>query len=445
MASFLSLPTELQLNIIEQLDLTSASFIPAPSQDLLSLSRVCKVLRTLVLPSLLNTITLLNEENHGSSVLTVVNSAHAQYVRHVHYIGIMEIPDGMDTGEDSLVEPPAPDHLPDSVETVLSNLDKLPKLERVVVEFRCAKIAEDNEDIHQNSFYHFDQLEEDRLVLQSEKTVAYRSLMERSYRALARNTASTIKNIEFKNVVAKRCSAWNLSEFQALLGGLTSFTISLRGGDNGAGWQINMLEGYLDFVSHLDAYLFEHLSHTEHFSFAATGDGPPGIEGGLNNTALPLFGQHMPRLKSLSMEHVFISKNLAAFITAHGETLESVRLADCYSGWDNEDEITWGKFFLRIASVDMKSLCLFDIAPTDFERLQHTGKDDYYYHRTMRAQELREQFPERRMLDYKFLDNKYGMVFDNEDQVFERFETGTDHTGWEQLWKVIKKNMGGDR
>jgi hypothetical protein len=444
MASLPFLPTELQLNIIERLDLTSTSFIPAPSQDLLSLSRTCKVLRTLVLPYIFKTLTLLNEEKSGSSVLTVLNSTYAKHVRHVHYIGIMAMPAGLELPGDDAADAPSPVDLPESVEQVLSHFDKLPNLKRVVVEFRCAKNGDDDDEAYQNNLYEYEESETDEQVLESERTAAYRSLMEQSYRALARNSASTIKHVELKNVIPKKCSAWKLPEFQALLHGLTAFTISLRGGDNGAGWQINTLEGYLDFVSSLDACFFEHLSNTKNFSFVATDDGPPGIEDGLNNTAVRLLGQHMPRLQSLSMEYVFISEDLAAFITAHRDTLETVRLTECYSGWSNEDSIAWGEFFLQIASGDMKSLRLFDIAMSDLERSQPEDKEDYYYRRAVQAQELRQQFPGRRMLDYKHVDDKYGMIFTSQDEAFDRFETGLDHTGWEQLCKVIKKNVGGD-
>jgi hypothetical protein len=390
---------------------------------------------------MLKSITLLNEEKSGSSVLTLLRSAYAQHVRNMHYIGIMAMPEHPDVRENPIIEP-SPDHFPESVKQVLSSLTKLPNLEQVTVEFACAKTADEDEDQYQLSYDIFEELETYEEVLESEKTLAFRSLMERSYRALSCNPPSSIKHLELKNVVAKKCSAWHLAEFQAMLQGLSSFTISLRGGDNGAGWQINMVQGYLAFVSELHVYFFRHLSNVKHFSFAATGDGPPGIEGGINNAALPLKAQHMPQLQSLLLEYVFISKDLSTFITGHSNTLESIRLNHCYSGWDEEDAICWGDFFLSITSKNIRSLRDFNVATSDLEQLHPTNKNDYDYDLEVRAKTLREQFPERRMLDYKRLDDKYGMVFDNEDMAFERFETGSDHTGWEQLCKTIKENIG---
>jgi hypothetical protein len=443
MASLVSLPNELKLNIIENLDLYSTSFIPAPSQELLSLSRVCRVLRGLVLPFMLKTITLLNEEKSGSSVLAILNSPYREHIQHVHYIGVMPMPEAAMTRSQPVKQPSAED-LPESVEQVLSNLGKLPNLERTVVDFRCGKNDEDDSEFYEHSFEDFDDPEDDNDILEEEKAVAYRSLMERSYRALACNPSSTIKHLELKNVSAKKCSAWNLPEFLSLLEGLTSFTMSLRGGENGAGWHINMAQGYLDFIEDLDDCFFQHLSNVKNFEFAASEDSPPGIPDGLNNAALRLLEEHMPQLQNLTLQHVFISSDLAAFVTAHGKTLESVQLTECYSGCGQEDELSWSQFFRNIASKDMESLRAFDIAPTDLERLQDDEDVHWKQDTKKRSQELHQQFPERRMFDYKHLDDKYGMVFDNEDEAFGRFEDGSDHTSWDEFCKVIKKNVGND-
>jgi len=445
MASLLSLAAELQLNIVEQLDATSDSFIPGPSQDLLSLSRVCKALRNLVLPFLLRKITLLNEETSGTSVLSILRGPYAQHVRHLHYIGVMPMPD--DDVRDEALPDPSPDHFPEAVEKVLSSLAELRNLERVTVQFICSKKRKEDEE---NNSYGFDLMEDfetDEDVLESEKTIAFRALMERSYRALSQNLPSSIKHLELKDVVAKKCSAWQLPGFQRVLENLSSFTISLRGGDNGAGWQINKAETYLDFIRELHLYFFQRLSSVKHFSFAATDDGPPGVEDGISCGALPLHGQHMPQLQSLHLEYAFISDEMASFITAHRSTLETVQLNHCYSHWGGgytEEFICWGDFFRSIASQKMGALKTFDVGASDLEQLEIPEKNDYDFDKAYRSKELREKFPERRMYDYKTLDDKYGMVFDSEGDAHEKFEGGSDHAGWQQLCKIIQKNVEDD-
>lgn len=443
MVSLLSLSAELKLSIIEQLDLTPTGFIPGPSQDLLSISRVCKVFRSLALPFLLRNITLLNEQKSGSHVLAVLESARAVHVRNLHFVGIMEIPLSPENrGEDE--RSPFPDDLPESTEQVLSNLAKLPNLERVTMQFVCAKTNEEHETIYTDSYDIFEELETDEQVREAENTIAYRSLTERSYRALSQNPASSIKNLELKDIVTRKCSAWQRADFQALLQGLSTFTISLRGGDNGAGWQINKSQAYLDFIAELDIYFLEHLSSVKHFSLAATDDGPPGLEGSMNNTRLPLLGDQMPQLQTLSLEEVFISDDLSAFITAHSNTLQSIRLNHCFSGWNEDNAAHWGQFFRNINSKAMPALRLFDISISDIEQMKPGHEKEWRYGEKLRAQELRKQYPARRMLDYKYLDDKYGMVFDMMDLAMERFESGSDHEEWERLCELIKRNIGDD-
>ena len=443
MASLLSLSAELKLGIIEQLNHTSTSFIPAPPQELLSLSRVCKTLRSLTLPYLFKDITLLNEGKNGASVLATLKGPYGEHVRSIHYIGIMAMAESPDERDEPPTKP-APEHLPDSVEHVLSNLAKFPNLERVIVEFRCAKTAEEDNSIHQSSYDIFEELEDSAQVLEAEENDAFRALIKRSYDAVARNSVGTIRSLEMRNTVAKECSTWWSQEFHALLGALTDFTISLRGGDNGAGWRVNMVPAYLGFIRDLTSLFFRHLNKVKRFRFAATDDGPPGIDDGMNNTRLELGEDNMNALEILELEQVFISRELATFISSHSSSLKSVRLVKCYSGADEDDAITWADFFSTITEETTSRIGIQDfiIGISDLEMTQShdLAAGAYTHDQSVQAKELREQYPGRRMFDYKIIDDKYGMLFDSEGLAFDRFQDGTDHEGWEQLCAMLKKS-----
>jgi hypothetical protein len=77
--------------------------------------------------------------------------------------------------------------------------------------------------------------------------------------------------------------------------------ISLRGGDNGVGWQINKVPAYLTFVESLDSFFFKHLLQTIIFRSSATIHGPPGLPGGLNKAGLPLKHDQLPNLRRLKL------------------------------------------------------------------------------------------------------------------------------------------------
>jgi hypothetical protein len=454
MASLTSIPAELKLSIMEHFDSSSTSDILAPSQEILSLSRVCRTLRTLTMPLVVKTITLLNKEKSGSSVFTILNSAYAEHVQDLHYFGMSVVPKSLNHYGNEPTQAmmvPSPEDLPESVEEVLSSLAKLPNLERVVVEFRCATGVDEGNMIYNPASSVFQELGTDEEVFKSEKTVSYRSLMERSYRALSHNSPFTIKHLELRKLVAQKCSAWKLSEFQAVLGGLTSFTISLRGGNNDVERRINKVEAYLDFVSNLDAYFFQHLSNSKHLSFAAVEDGPPGISGGVSNTSLPLLVQHIPQLQTLSLEYVFISGDLVKFVTAHGDTLESVHLNHCYSGINpyrmETNAMSWADFFNGVASHGMQALRILDIATSDLERLHPRLKvrpEEYDHRNAIYALQLRKRYPERRQLDYKSLDQKWGKLHSLDEYALFWYQDGHDHEGLERLRDIMKKNVRGN-
>jgi hypothetical protein len=143
MVSFLSLSTELIISVVEQLDHAATSFIPGPSQDQLNFSYVCKAFQDVALPYILKDLVLLNEERSGSSVLVILESSLGKLVHSVHYIGVMPSEDCVGTAPE-----PSAEDFPSTVELVLSSLNRLPNLERNVVEFRCAKDAIEDERIY---------------------------------------------------------------------------------------------------------------------------------------------------------------------------------------------------------------------------------------------------------------------------------------------------------
>ncbi|KAH4050603.1 hypothetical protein HBH49_120740 [Parastagonospora nodorum] len=205
-----------------------------------------------------------------------------------------------------------------SISRDLLSLSQLPNLEHVIVQFGWTKYPSTDEGMHRDEYNSTEEL-------QGQGTdVEFRSLMLQSYEALARNPPSYIKSLEPRNVLAHTCSAWNTAEFQESLKELSSFSISLQGGDNGAGGSINTTPGYFEFIPELDFYFFEHLKNITHFSSATTDDGPPAIQEDTRISALRLCETHMPQLRRLELESVFISQSLSAFIPAHGDTLESL-------------------------------------------------------------------------------------------------------------------------
>jgi hypothetical protein len=436
MATLLSLSAELKLDVIEHLDTPFNNTFCSISRDLLSLSQVCKVFRSLSIPYLFKNITLFNEDKSGSSILRILDSDHAQHVRTLHYVGVMVMPGLDEVGDNKYTSGPGSDLL-QPVGEVLSDLTKLPNLERVIVQFAWTKYPSTDEEMHQDDY----NLTEELQGLETD--IEFRSLMLQSYEALGRNPPSCIKSLELSNVLAHKCSAWNTTEVQELLNELSSFSISIRGGDNGAGGNINTTPGYFEFISELDSDFFEHLKNVTHFRFAATDDGPPAIQADTGISAVRLRETHIPQLRRLELESVFISQSLSAFITAHGDTLESLQLNHCYSGsgWNTGRNISWADFFISIASDRMMSLKVFDVATSHSELMRPGPLKSFHPKVAPRFQTLRDRYPGRRMFDYMYVGADHGRVYDDMKKILYRFENGGDHEAWEQVCKRVRENV----
>jgi hypothetical protein len=463
MASLLSLPTELKniiIENIENIDPPPVSCINFPPPDLLSLSTTCKVFRALTAPFLFRNITLLNDQKSGSSVLAISESLHAKHVQSIHYVGVALLGCGPDV-YNWVFNPrrpePLPDgteplsgHLPDSVEQVLSRLAVFPCLRRLIIEFRFDRSEYYDMMVLTGSLMGFTQAETENEILEIEKNDGFRSLMKQSYTALARNTMTTVKHLELKKLIPRGCSAWGLAGFQSFLRGLSSFTISLRGGEcSTTEERINLTAAYGPFVSSLDEHFFQHLSEVKQLRFAATEDGVVGLQGGRGHAPLPLRGHHMPKLLVLELEYVFVSSVLAEFIAAHNQSLQSVSLKDCYSGIGCSsayNALTWGDFFSCIASRNSECLQEFIISPSWFERVQpqELGEKDYGYPIAMKAKNLQKEFPDRRFLMYGCISPDLGRLVPETENVIESFKSGQDHEGWQRLDHTIQRSIHAD-
>jgi hypothetical protein len=430
MSSFTDLSAELKLSIIE--------FLGAEDNtNLLNLSRTSKALRTLVAPCLFRSLLLRNGEKSGSSILAIAKSPHAEHVQQLKYRGTIAMPLADMARGSNDPEPAAPDpsDFPESVEDVLSHLARFPRLETLGVEFKWDPENEDDEEAMIGGFYSFDDQENDEACAKAEDEYAWRALMARSYSAIARNagTVPQLKSLELNNVVPKVVTVWKKPGFVELLGQLERFKITLRGGENGAGWHMNTLDGYLVFVESLGTLFFDHLRNVRIFGLAGTHEEPPGLEG-MRHVELPLSSDKMPALRVLKFKECFIGPNMRDFICGHAATLESIELEDCASGLDSgsaENPISWAELFDSISKAGCRQLKDFVIPPTEIF---------LEYSQPYVKERINELAGNTRLFAYKALDGKYGFAMDNEDANFAAYERGEDPAAWDRLLAVIEEN-----
>lgn len=429
MPSLLDLSVELQLSIVEFLS-------PVADNDIVNLSLTCKALRAVVAPTLFKRIVLRNREESGKSVQCIVNGLYAECVRQVHYQPIIAMPQTEEfRSEDERIEPSETD-FPAITEEILTGLHCFPKLDKLIVEFKWDE--GDDYDAYTSGHDYFDDDIDENELRELEKKEAWRALMVHSYAALSRN-GNNVKSLELRNVVPLELSIWKTPEFIKFLAGLDKFWFGIRGGES-ACWRINTLDGYGELMGRLDALFFEHLTNVTCFRFAATEDGPPGLEG-FRHCPLPLHICRMPQLRNLEIEYCFISKQLAYFICAHSFNLERVYLANCFSGMNcglADNPISWADFLEFLLSVEYPKLEEFSIAPVGVS-LGAIYRPTVV--ETKAVKKTLEENPFRRVFAYAKLDDKYGELCGNDDLNLEAFLRGEDHVAFEKLMDAVEKNL----
>ena len=462
MPSLLDLSTELQVAIIDYLDTPAtrcdppaAYWAPKTSHDLASLSSCCQTLRRLVAPTLYRNICLRTDDKSGKSLQAVGNSSPtAGLVRELNFEAIITVEEDYDE-----LMPLSEEDFPSSVEEVLSHLGRFPNLEFLSVQFKLDESMEGDAQEAESScevwrdlgdpYRDFDQLK------WKEERVEFRAIMARTYDAIARGERpSTLTTLELRNLLPADVSSFNTAPWQAFLGTLKTFRLSMHAHAGGGESCLSTAWGYTDFIQNLDL-LFSQLASITEFRFAASDSGLPGLPG-QHHAVFPLNVEDMPLLEVLELKFCFISERTARFIASHVKTLKRVRLEDCYSAasdYNAEEHTTWATFFNIIAdsldTVDKPLLEDFFVTPRMLERNRELGRYDESSvvvkgddAQIELAFSMATTDPHRRPFDYARLDDKYGFLSNEEEQNLNAYLLGHDQAAYDRVMAFAGRQSG---
>lgn len=240
---------------------------------------------------------------------------------------------------------------------------------------------------------------------------------------LARNT--TIQHLKLVNIPPKDTIVFNTHEWRTALARLDSLDLSVWGGDNGAGWHANTMPEYNDTIECLRWRFFEHLDNVRRLTFRAHAGNPIGCSG-MRHMPTLLHDGVCPKLEHLELEYHFIDPVLQEFLVRKARQLKSLHLVGCLSAWCEdfgglaEDGITWEEFFNAIIAAKPALEQLVVSSNSALPGLSIKGKDH--------------------VLVYKTLDDKYGMVFENEEVDAERADDGKDLDSYNRLMELMTAN-----
>lgn len=418
--------------------------------SLLSWSSTCTFYRSLLAPYVFKDIHFRNTRGSSASVIALANSEHCSHVKTLDltytfpYIKDESEEDDVDDeteDDDKGLTKATYDDDPESVCTILSDLGRFPHLQSFSLE--CCLDQEFEYQADLGIFYMFEDDENTYQATEAEMNVPWRAQMGRVYTSLVRNTRSPVKVLEIRNLMPREATAWSTPAFQSFLGRLECFKLSLMGGDNGAGWCFNTLDGYTAFPGKLAHFFFNSLTNVTELTFKPDETGPVGLVG-WRHCDLSLHAKQMPSLKTLFLENIFICPELVEFLVGHADTLERVLLHNCFAGVGGlaENGIYWERLFILWADSNPQALQHVEILPFEniFENEYGNDKGGEYHEELTRTRKMLEEDPNRRHFEYRYLDDKYGIVFRDDPETRSTFFEGHDQQAYDRLMKIVKRN-----
>ncbi|MCJ1471279.1 hypothetical protein MMC07_009927 [Pseudocyphellaria aurata] len=465
--SILAVPTEVQQLIIEELLRSEDLKVLARYKycygfeeqdepifiyhDLINWSCIHSHFRNLLAPYIFKTVKLVNDEESGASLDAVARSPHCVHVENLHFIGDApdEANDEESDGEESKCENPNgarpngeesassvhDEFFPRSVDGLLSNLQRFPRLERLSIRFN--HFYDDGRDGGD-----FPPAETPDEVLEAEAQSPWRALMCRVYAALSRNKTPHVKHLDIRQLLRKEVSTFGHAPFHDFLGHLEEFTLSIHGelegwGCTDPGYYYNCTKEYPALMGILDKFFFDHLAHVTTLSIKAPEEGPLGLEG-RHYCHLALKAGQMPLLTTLLLEYVFASPELIDFLVGHKDTLEEVTLRNCYASIEEADNgiygICWSKLFKSLWSAHPAKLRRFELVrdkpdpPFKTEELNHEQQDTV---------ETLLQDPGNIIFPYASLGLYTGRLVLNGEETWASFEVQKDQKYWDRLMKLV--------
>ena len=429
-------------------------------RDLMNWSSTSRCFRNLLAPYIFRSIKLRNDEKSGASVDAVLKGPHGDLVKEVYFLG--SIPPGMaDTYDNNKDDEPLSEGfhkesdeadgeeeesititLPPVVDNLLSDLDQLSNLESLSIGFAYPY------DSTFDEYYDAEGIMDNE---NPEAARAFKALVTTTYETFFRNKVLHLKAVEIRKVVWTFTEPYESQTFHEFLSYVEQFSLSVRGGDNGAGWCVNTCDEYLDCVAKFDDFFFDHLLSATSFTLQAPDSGPIGLEG-MRHAPLALERQQMPLLKFLRLEFIFICQELADFIASHADTLKRLTLHECNSsvnGLEDNEPLYWSHFFDALHGADLKQLSHLEIGPYNAP-LTFEEAIDRNYNRVPTEREEPDNVRQirrvigtdekRRVFGYATLNDMYGTCDEDVQENHAAFERGEDQVAYDRLMAHVNAN-----
>ncbi|KAI8716688.1 hypothetical protein NCS52_00963000 [Fusarium sp. LHS14.1] len=255
---------------------------------------------------------------------------------------------------------------------------------------------------------------------------------------------SKTQHLEVFNFLPRKSSSWRTPEWSKFLGGLKELALYLYGADNGAGWHVNTLPGFNDFFKRLSSIMLRHAKNVERLKIIAHD------EGFLNYDSLRLSRGILPELQVLHLQHMTAPAVLLPFLKGKPRNLREIHLKKCVAEETNDDDFelkTWASLWKVIRETGEKPIHVTYQYPkspplTEDENYADEGED------WKPPEDEEEGIARLRRLvvedgdviwPYVEIDEKYGMVMDNDVLNAEHLGLGEDNKEYKAMMDEMER------
>ncbi|KAM0546239.1 hypothetical protein ACHAPJ_010922 [Fusarium lateritium] len=246
-----------------------------------------------------------------------------------------------------------------------------------------------------------------------------------------------INSLRISNLLPKNSSAWLTNEWKDFLGRLKDLDVSVFGADNGAGWKAHKMPGFYDFITTLPELMMQHASNVTRLRLEANEEGLLGSTSEVHDVPLPLENGNMPSLRILQLENIMLGNEVLDFIRHHANTLQEIHLRNCMCDRSEHDP-SWSDLWklIREVTTAVTEVSFIQGKTPPLARGEEYGDSVPTREDSDAGKKVRKQLAEDKSLvlwRYVYVDDKYGMIFEQYEDNIECFEQGNDQLEYTRL------------
>lgn len=304
----------------------------------------------------------------------------------------------------------------------------------------------DDNDLCDSGMYFCSYAEDWDEVKKKEEKYAWRAALRDMWYDLA--SLSKTNHLEVFDFLPRKSSSWTTPEWPSFLGQLKQLTLYPYGSENGAGWYVNTLPGFNDFFQDLSSVMLDHAKHLERLKIV-------GHDAGfLSYDSLKLAAGILPELRVLRLENMAAPAILPPFLEGKPHNLREIHLKNCVAVETNDYDFelkTWASLWKAIREMVEQPICVayqHHKSPplTEAENYADSGEEwEPPEDEEEGIARLRKIVAEDKDIVWPYVevDDKYGMLMDNDVLNVEHLGMGDDNKEYRALMKEMERRRRG--